>query len=68
MNCIDIFRAYTAKYNFLCFTNNSTVTGYQKVEIQKRKIVETAEISIDERISIISEIFAIVNKKNTDVT
>jgi len=35
---------------------------------QKRKIVETAEISIDERISILSEIFAIVNKKNTDVT
>jgi len=43
-------------------------TGYQKGEIQKRKIVETAEISIDERISIISEIFAIVNKKDTDVT
>jgi len=45
-------------------TNNEMYedeTGYQKGEIQKRKIVETAEISIDERISIISEIFAIVN-------
>ena len=43
-------------------------TGYQKGDIKKRKIVETAEISIDERISIISEMFAIVNKKDTDVT
>lgn len=37
-------------------------TGYQKGEVVKRKIVEIAEISIDERISIISEILAIVNK------
>lgn len=43
-------------------------TGYQKGEIRKRKIVETAQISIDERISIISEIFAIVNKREPDVT
>jgi WD40 repeat protein len=35
---------------------------YQKGEVVKRKIVGIAEISIDERISIISEIFAIVNK------
>ncbi len=42
-------------------------TGYKKGEIQKRKIVENAEISIDERISIISEMFAIVNKKEVDV-
>jgi transposase len=52
-------------------TNNEMYedeTGYQKGEIQKRKIVETDEISIDERISIISEISAIVNKKDPDVT
>jgi transposase len=52
-------------------TNNEMYedeTGYQKGDVKKRKIVETAEISIDERISIISEMFAIVNKKDTDVT
>jgi transposase len=51
-------------------TNNEMYedeTGYQKGDVKKRKIVETAEISIDERISIISEMFAIVNKKDTDV-
>ena len=34
-------------------------TGYKMVEIQKRKIVEIEILSIDECISIISEIFAI---------
>ena len=42
--------------------------GYKKEEFQKRKIVESEEFSVDERISIISEIFAIVNQKEPDIT
>lgn len=42
--------------------------GYKKGEVQKRKIVESEEFSVDDRISIISEIFAIVNKKEPDIT
>jgi transposase len=38
-------------------------TGYQKGEIQKRKIVEIEPFSIDESIKIISGIIAIVRKK-----
>ena len=39
-----------------------------KEKFERGSIIETAEISIDERISIISEIFAIVYKKDRDVT
>ena len=42
-------------------------TGYVKGEVQRRKIVETEIFSVDERISIISEIFAIVEKKKPDI-
>ncbi len=42
--------------------------GYKKGEVQKRKIVESEEFSVDERISIISEIFAIVKKEEPDIT
>jgi len=42
-------------------------TGYQKGEVQRRKIVETEIFSVDECISIISEIFAIVEKKEPDI-
>jgi transposase len=42
-------------------------TGYVKGEVQRRKIVETEIFSVDERISIISEIFAIVEKKEPDI-
>ena len=42
-------------------------TGYIKGEVQRRKVVETEIFSIDERISIISEIFAIVEKKKPDI-
>jgi transposase len=42
--------------------------GYKKGEIQKRKIIESEEFSVDYRISIISEIFAVVNKKEPDIT
>ena len=38
-------------------------TGYQKGEIKKRKIVETESFLIDESIKIISEIIAIMGKK-----
>ena len=38
-------------------------TGYQKGEIQKRKIVETEIFSVDERIKIISGIIAIMGKE-----
>ncbi|MGV8078331.1 MAG: IS110 family transposase [Methanosarcina sp.] len=43
-------------------------TGYKKGEIQKRKIVETEIFSVDERIKIISEIFAIMGKKDPEST
>ncbi|MBT8348148.1 MAG: IS110 family transposase [Sulfurovum sp.] len=43
-------------------------TGYHKGEIQKKKIVEALEISIDDGISIISEVFAILSKKDPEVT
>ena len=43
-------------------------TGYKKGEIQKRKIVETEIFSVDERIKIISEIFAINVKEDEEST
>jgi len=43
-------------------------TGYQKVEIQKRKIVETEIFSVDERTTIISGIIAIIGKKEGEST
>lgn len=43
-------------------------TGYQKGEIQKRKIVETEIFSVDERITIISGIIAIMGKKEGEST
>jgi len=43
-------------------------TGYKKRKIQKRKIVETEIFSVDERIKIISEIFAITEKQNEEST
>jgi transposase len=43
-------------------------TGYQKGEVQKRKIVETEIFSVDERIKIISGIFAIVEKEDKEST
>ncbi|MDR7667089.1 IS110 family transposase [Methanosarcina sp. Z-7115] len=43
-------------------------TGYKKGEIQKRKIVETEIFSVDERIKIISGIFAIMKKKDLEST
>ena len=39
-------------------------TGYQKGEIQKRKIVETEIFSVDERVKIISGILVIVGKED----
>ncbi|AKB57335.1 Mobile element protein [Methanosarcina barkeri 227] len=42
--------------------------GYKKGEIQKRKIVETEIFSVDERIKIISEIFAITEKGDEEST
>ena len=41
-------------------------TGYEKGEIQKRKIVETEVLSVDERIKIISGIFAIIGKEERE--
>ena len=43
-------------------------TGYQKGEIQKRKIVETEIFSVDERITIMSEILAIREKGGREST
>jgi len=43
-------------------------TGYQKGEVQKRKIVETEIFSVDERITIISGIFAIMGKEDREST
>ena len=43
-------------------------TRSKKGEIQKRKIVETEIFSVDERIKIISGIFAIMGKKDSEST
>jgi len=43
-------------------------TGYEKGEIQKRKIVETEVLSVDERIKIISGIFVIMGKEEREST
>ena len=43
-------------------------TGYQKGEIQKKKIVETESFSVDERIKIISGIIAIMGKEEREST
>ena len=43
-------------------------TGYQKGEIKKRKIVEIESFSIDESIKTISEIIAIMGKKEEEST
>jgi len=43
-------------------------TGYQKGEVQKRKIVETEIFSVDERIKIISGILAIMGKEDEEST
>jgi hypothetical protein len=43
-------------------------TGYEKGEVQKRKIVETDTFSIDERITIISGIIAIIGNKEGEST
>ena len=43
-------------------------TGYEKGEIQRRKIVETEIFSVDERIKIISGIIAIMGKERGEST
>jgi transposase len=43
-------------------------TGYKKEEFQKRKISENVIISVDERIKIISGIFAVVEKEDKEST
>ena len=43
-------------------------TGYQKGEVKKRKIVEADIFSVDERITIISGIIAIMGKKEGEST
>jgi hypothetical protein len=43
-------------------------TGYEKGEIQRRKIVETEIFSVDERIKIISEIIAIMGTEKGEGT
>jgi hypothetical protein len=43
-------------------------TGYEKGEVKKRKIVETEIFSVDERITIISGIIAIMGKKEQEST
>ena len=43
-------------------------TGYEKGEVQKRKIVETETFSVDERITIISGIIAIIGNKEQEST
>jgi hypothetical protein len=42
--------------------------GYEKGEIQKRKIVGTENISVNERIRIISGIIAVVGKEDEEST
>jgi len=41
-------------------------TGYQKGEVNKRKIVETEIFSVDKRIKIISGIIAIMGKEEEE--
>jgi transposase len=43
-------------------------TGYEKGEIQKRKIVETETFTVDERITIISGLMAIMGKEDRGST
>ncbi|AKB50247.1 Mobile element protein [Methanosarcina barkeri str. Wiesmoor] len=43
-------------------------TGYEKGEVNKRKIVETEMFSVDDRITIISGIIAIMGKKEGEST
>ncbi len=43
-------------------------TGYKKEQTQKRRIIEKVTISVDERIKIISGIFAIVEKEDKEST
>ena len=43
-------------------------TGYEKGEIQKRKIVETETFTVDERITIISGLIAIMGKEDREST
>jgi len=43
-------------------------TGYEKGEIQKRKIVETETFTVDERITIISGLIAIMGKEDRGST
>jgi len=43
-------------------------TGYQKGEIQKRKVVEIETFSIDERIRIISEVLVVMGKEDREST
>jgi transposase len=43
-------------------------TGYEKGEVQKRKIVETETFSVDERITIISGIIAMIGNKKGEST
>lgn len=43
-------------------------TGYEKGEIQKRKIVGTENVSVDESIRIISGIIAVVGKEDEEST
>lgn len=50
------------------FTHKKDETGYKEGENQKRKIVETEVFSVDERIKIISEIFAITEKEGKEST
>jgi transposase len=42
--------------------------GYEKGEVQKRKIVETDTFSVDERITIISGIIAIIGNEEQEST
>jgi transposase len=43
-------------------------TGYQKGEVQKRKIIETEIFSVDRKITIVSAIFAIMGKEDKEST
>lgn len=46
----------------------SDEAGYHKGETQKKKIIEVLKISVDEGISIISEVVSVLSKKDPDVT
>ena len=43
-------------------------TGYEKGDVKKRKIVETEAFSVDERITIISGLIAIMGDKEGEST